>query len=98
MNRTPRGDYMPPMFLETIKDNDGVFSPAGYNVVPELDLIAPHFQRRPIREPDFIVAKKHFRKCRFFLDLDIRRVRRSEEFHGRLKPWLRVTKHKKWRL
>ena len=51
-----------------------------------------------VRAPDFILAKKHFRKCRFFLDLDIRRVRRSEEFHGRLKPWLRVTKHKKWRL
>ena len=90
MNARPRADYMPPMFLETIKDNDGVFSPAGSNVVPELDLIAPHFQRRPIREPDFIVAKKHFRKCHFYLDSDMRRVRQYEKFHGRLKPWSRV--------
>ena len=32
-----------------------------------------------VRAPDFILAKKHFRKCRFFLDLDIRRVRQTSD-------------------
>ena len=92
MNDKPRGEYMPPMFLETIKDNNGAFVPkkGSSNDVPEPDWMAKHFQRTPIRIPDFITAKKNFVKCKFYHDADMRAVRTNEKFHGRLKPWSRM--------
>lgn len=90
MNRRPVEYYQPPGFLKTVKDNNGAYLPQGDNVYHEPEWMAPHFQRTPIKEPDFIVAKKNFHKCEYYLDKNMSFLRFSEMFSKRLRPWSRV--------
>ena len=89
-NRQRKEMYAPPGFLKTIKDNGGVFKPEGENVYHEPDWMAPHFQRTPIREPDFIVKRKNYSKVGFQLDNNHLLLRRGEKYYKRLRPWSRV--------
>lgn len=93
LNFVPKELYAPPGFLKTIADKGGAYIPEGDNVVPEPDWMASHFQRTPIRHPDFIVEQRNFRKAKFHLDRDWQKLRRAEPIMGRLKPWCR-TVHK----
>ena len=77
-------------YLKTVKDTGGAFLPEGDNVYHEPEWMAPHFQRTPIREPDFIIEKKNFSKRGFHLDKDMENLRVYEILYKRLKPWSRL--------
>ena len=89
-DRRPEEIPMPPGYLKTVKDNNGVFKPEGENVHHEPEWMAPHFQRTKIRRPDFIIAQHNFRKCGFFIDKDMKNLRKAELFSKRLRPWSRI--------
>ena len=93
LNRRLKELYAPPGFLKTIADNGGAFLPEGENAVPEPEWMASHFQRTPIRYPDFILDQKNFKKAKFRIDKDFANIRRGEQIMGRVKPWCR-TVHK----
>jgi len=89
-NDLPKEQYLPPGYLKTVKDTGGAFLPEGDNVYHEPEWMAPHFQRTPIREPDFIIEKKNFSKRGFHLDKDMENLRVYEILYKRLKPWSRL--------
>merc|ERR1711935_156440 len=65
-------------------------TPEGDNVYHEPEWMAPHFQRTPIKEPDFIIEKKNFSKRGFHLDKEMENLRTYEILYKRLKPWSRL--------
>jgi len=89
-NDIPKEKYMPPGYLKTVKDTGGAFIPEGDNVYHEPEWMAPHFQRTPLKEPEFITRKKNFSKGGFTLDRDTEDLRTFELFYKRLRPWSRV--------
>ena len=88
--KVPREIPMPPGFLKTIKDNNGEFKPENENYYHEPEWMAPHFERTPIKKPEFVMDQKNFKKSHFRLDKDMENMRKGELFYKRLRPWSRV--------
>jgi len=89
-NDLPKEQYMPPGYLKTVADTGGPFLPEGDNVYHEPEWMAPHCQRTPITEPEFITKKKNFKKIDYHLDKNMEMLRNYEIFYKRLKPWSRL--------
>lgn len=95
-NKLQKEHYMPPGFLKNVADNNGVFVPDNENETPEPEQIVPHFQRKPIKQPDFVVSRRNFRKTGFYIDNDYQQKRTNEMFTQPLKPWSTVMHRRKY--